>query len=104
MTLADLIIIGVMSGSDLQCASAKLQADIIISYDRDFPIENGNKSFLANELSVAIVVWMNCNCCICQDCFWSSRRYINICIGLICQPVFKILEGAFLFSMFNFQV
>ena len=67
MPLADLVVVGIMAGGDLERPGAELARHVIVGDDRDLPSQHRHQHFPADEFPVAFVFRMDGHGRIAQD-------------------------------------
>mmetsp|Transcript_4518 Transcript_4518/g.16509 ORF Transcript_4518/g.16509 Transcript_4518/m.16509 type:complete len:226 (-) Transcript_4518:1106-1783(-) len=101
--LANLVIVRIMSRSNLEASSSKLHVDVCIRDDRDLSVLERNFNLLSDELLVSLVLWVDTNCSISQDGLRSSSSNRKKSV-LVCKLIFEKKELSFLLAVLNLKI
>src|SRR5574344_1059961 len=72
-----LIVIRVMGRSDLDHACSKCYIDKAVSNDRDLPVSKWQNKHLANDILVALIIRVQCDCDITEHSLRTGRRHCD---------------------------
>ena len=62
MTLSDLEVVRVVCRSDLNDAGTEFSVYVFISDDRDLSVHEGKPYIAADQIIIAVILRVNCNC------------------------------------------
>ena len=62
MAATDLEVVGIVAGSDLQCAGAELRLDVVVGDDRQAASDQRQDHRLADQVTVTLIVRMHGHC------------------------------------------
>ena len=100
---AHLVVVRVMGWSNLYGTSTKLHIYIFISKQRNFSIYYWQDQSLANQVSVALIVWMYSYTAITQHSLRTSCSHLYILVGAL-YLISEVPEMASLSLMLNLDV
>jgi len=104
VALADLVVIRVVAGRDLERAGAKGAVHILVRDHRDGAVEDGDEHLLADQVAIALIFRVDGYRRIAQDGLRAGGRHRNEASRIVFQPVTEVVERAFLLFVFHFQI
>jgi len=87
MSLADLIIIGVMGGRDFQCTRAERRIHVIVGNDRYRPVDQRDEDVFANQPVETHILRVYCHCYIGHNRLRSLGRDDDALVGVVLQDI-----------------
>ena len=77
MAFSDLEIVRVVSRSDLHDAGTEFSVYVFIGDDRDLSVHEGEPYIAADQIFIAVILRVNCNCCIAEHSLGTRRRKLQ---------------------------
>ena len=115
MPFADLVVVGVVRGSNFNQSCTKLHIDMLVGYDLDLATDYRQYYFFTDQIFIALVCGIDHYRCIAEVGLWPCRCYNDIrqILALICfvgadfssvthdqcAPVVKIHSASPLFAI-----
>ena len=103
MTLSDLKVIGVMSGSDLYNARSEIHFNIFISHNGYLSAYQRKNKRLADDILISFIVGIYCNSCIAQQSFGTCCCKLNIAAAVL-EGIAQMPEMACLILISNLRI
>mmetsp|Transcript_4317 Transcript_4317/g.13038 ORF Transcript_4317/g.13038 Transcript_4317/m.13038 type:complete len:389 (-) Transcript_4317:621-1787(-) len=87
--LANVVVVHIVAGSDLERAGPKLHVHVLIRDDGDPPVEDGHDTFPSHEVLETIVLRVYADCRIPENSLWAGGgdrhiRALTLCLQVSC--------------------
>ena len=104
MALAYLKVVWVVAGRYFNAAGAEIHVYVIVGNNGDFSAYQRQNECFAYKVSVARIIWINCNRTVTQHCFRSGCRYLDKFIFTVLYGIANVPEKALVLGVFNLRV